>query len=493
MIRLAVALLCALCLTILQVAPAQFPENPEQMTQPTSHAQMVEFLEVLAAEHDHITLSEIGRSVEGKALLMVRINPDGAPDPWRILLVGAQHGDEPAGKEAILSLIGDLARSPGLLPPGTELISVPMYNPDGADRDQRRNAAGRDLNRDHVLITEPETLALHRLAQAEKPHVIVDCHEYGRDPGRYTSHGWIRRADIMMGAMNNPHFNEELVAAANNWVAAAADAFQGTDITYREYYVGGPPPAFEQRFSTMTTDDIRNGLGSYGALSFIIESGLYSNVEDSTADLGARVRAYRLLLTYILQRTGDRERLRALIDQARTEELPPFLPVHYFWGNAGVRVTQELVRDARTGADIAVPTANFQHDRIVKRVVARPGAYAIPAEHAEVFRPLLEKHALDFEVLEEATDMIVEPARRNPDHPGSSFNNTTSGSWAVELLASELISLPAGSLLVPAKYGSSGRKAALILEPTLVEGLHEAEPFGGLEDSQGHLPVYRIP
>src|SRR5690606_36708537 len=119
--------------------------KPAEMTQTTSHAEMLELLENRAAAHDHVTVSEVGTSVEGKSLLLVRINPDYVPDPWRVLLVGVQHGDEPAGKDAILVVLRNIAENPELLPAGSELLSLPMINPDGSDLDQRRNAAGREL------------------------------------------------------------------------------------------------------------------------------------------------------------------------------------------------------------------------------------------------------------------------------------------------------------------------------------------------------------
>ena len=367
-----------------------------------------------------------------------------------------------------------------------------MINPDGSDRDQRRNAAGRDLNRDHIQLTEPETRAMHYVVQRERPHVIVDCHEYGRDAGPYISRGWTRRSDIMMGAMNSPHLSDELVAAAHQWVYEAAGTFDGTDITYCEYYLGGPPPDSEQRFSTMTSNDARNGLGTYGGLSFIIESGRFTNVEDRYFDFGRRVDAYYHLLSYILQRTEDRTMLRNAIYGSRTGTLPPFLPVHYFWGNDGLTIVDDIVRDADSGEDISVSTANFQHNRVVKRTVRRPHAYAIPAQHASLFLPLLEHHAVVYQILDEAWETEVEIGQQNPDHPGFGLNDTTSSSWAVTLHPFK-VTLPAGSALVPAAIGTTGRKASLILEPTLVEYLYEFEPYDRLFDSEGSIPVYRIP
>ena len=67
-----------------------------------------------------------------------------------VLLVGQQHGDEPAGSEALLVLAHELAR--GLLEPLLEHINVvivPRANPDGAETGTRATANGVDMNRDH--------------------------------------------------------------------------------------------------------------------------------------------------------------------------------------------------------------------------------------------------------------------------------------------------------------------------------------------------------
>ena len=83
------------------------------MTDPTQHAEMEQFLHDLATSHEHVTVIEVGRSVEDKSLLLVRIKADDDMDPWRVLLIGVQHGDEPAGKDAILVLVRDAAENPG--------------------------------------------------------------------------------------------------------------------------------------------------------------------------------------------------------------------------------------------------------------------------------------------------------------------------------------------------------------------------------------------
>jgi len=136
----------------------------------TSSIEMAERLEALGDPRPDagvsFALETIGQSVEGKDLWLVRATPvQRMAIRWRVLLIGSQHGDEHAGKEAILDLLDDLASGDATLPAGVELLAVPMANPGGNDRDARRNANDFDLNRDHLILSQPETVALHKLVQ----------------------------------------------------------------------------------------------------------------------------------------------------------------------------------------------------------------------------------------------------------------------------------------------------------------------------------------
>jgi hypothetical protein len=59
----------------------------------------------------------------------------------------------------------------------TGVLLIPTMNPDGVNADTRENAAGTDLNRDHIDLSEPETRALAAVQQAAKPAVTFDQHE----------------------------------------------------------------------------------------------------------------------------------------------------------------------------------------------------------------------------------------------------------------------------------------------------------------------------
>jgi len=141
----------------------------------------------------------------------------GTEPAWKVLFYAQQHGDEISGKDALLYLVRKISREPTLLPPDVDLWILPMMNPDGAESGTRRNAAGADLNRDHIVLEQPETQALHRVVRRLRPHLAVDAHEFSRDPKDWRARGWLKWPDITMDGLNNPLFDGGVVAAARRW------------------------------------------------------------------------------------------------------------------------------------------------------------------------------------------------------------------------------------------------------------------------------------
>jgi N-acyl-D-amino-acid deacylase len=108
-----------------------------------------------------LRLEEIGRSVEGRALNAIHFGRG----PTRVLLWSQMHGDESTASMALADLFAFLAEQPDhalarRLADRLTLVFVPMLNPDGAQRFQRRNAMGIDINRDARELVTPEARAL---------------------------------------------------------------------------------------------------------------------------------------------------------------------------------------------------------------------------------------------------------------------------------------------------------------------------------------------
>ena len=135
-----------------------------------------------------------------------------------VLLIGQQHGNEPAGSEALLVIARELAQ--GLLRPLLERINVvivPRANPDGAATDQRLTANGVDMNRDHLLLNTPEAQALAKLMRDYRPTVVVDAHEY-TVAGRFLEKfGKVQKFDALFQYATTANLPEFLTKAAEEW------------------------------------------------------------------------------------------------------------------------------------------------------------------------------------------------------------------------------------------------------------------------------------
>ncbi|MEK7667335.1 MAG: M14 family zinc carboxypeptidase, partial [Gemmatimonadota bacterium] len=129
------------------------------------------------ASPDLFSLEEIGRSVEGRAIYHVAFGRG----PFRVLLWSQMHGDEPSATSALFDLF-EYVRLHRADPAVARMLSaltihvVPMLNPDGAERFQRRNAQGIDINRDALLLQAPEGRALKALRDRLSADVGFNLH-----------------------------------------------------------------------------------------------------------------------------------------------------------------------------------------------------------------------------------------------------------------------------------------------------------------------------
>src|SRR5207248_2854387 len=73
--------------------------------------------------------------------------PGGGGDPIRIGIFAGIHGDEPAGAQAVLSLL-DLLQTDHNLGEGYHLFFYPVCNPSGFADGTRCSRTGKDLNRE---------------------------------------------------------------------------------------------------------------------------------------------------------------------------------------------------------------------------------------------------------------------------------------------------------------------------------------------------------
>jgi hypothetical protein len=157
------------------------PQAPPLMT----HEDVVTRLKaVVAGAPDMFSMEQIGASVEGRSINHLRVGTG----PMPILFWSQMHGDEPTATAALFDVYAYLAthrHEPAVQRILTRLTLhfVPMLNPDGAERFQRRNAQVIDINRDALRLQTPEGRALKAIRDRLEPRVGFNLHNQSWNTG----------------------------------------------------------------------------------------------------------------------------------------------------------------------------------------------------------------------------------------------------------------------------------------------------------------------
>jgi hypothetical protein len=146
-----------------------------------THEHVVARLEELGAGGSRLfAVEKAGESVEGRSISVVRTGSGS----MHVMLWSQMHGDEATATAALFDVFEYLRRHEhepavrGMLSTLT-LHVIPMLNPDGAQRFQRRNAQSIDINRDALRLQTPEGRALKSVRDRVRPAIGFNLHNQG--------------------------------------------------------------------------------------------------------------------------------------------------------------------------------------------------------------------------------------------------------------------------------------------------------------------------
>ncbi len=216
----------------------------------------------LIARDRGFKVEEIGRSVEDRPLRHV----SWGKGKTSVFLWSQMHGDESTGSMAVADLLrflGEHPRHPIVrqLHDNTSLHFFPIVNPDGAERFQRRNAQGIDINRDARDLASPEARILKALFDQVQPHFGFNLHD---------QRAGYRVGDTERGtaiALLAPPYN-----AANEVNPTRRKAMEVAAVirTMLEPYIAGHIARWDETFNPRAFGDLT---AQWGAGTVLIEAG----------------------------------------------------------------------------------------------------------------------------------------------------------------------------------------------------------------------------
>lgn len=418
------------CATPEAVRPTP-PEEPLTRAEATDYRETSRYSDVLALldalpPDAGVHRTTFGTTGEGRALpLVVWGAPDASPDAVRrtgkvrVLVVGAIHAGEVAGKEAALQLVRALARGRHRAwADSLVLLVAPIYNADGTERvaldnrprqlgpvggmGQRPNAAGLDLNRDFTKLASLEARALVGVLRDYDPHVVLDLH---------TTNGTHMGYQLTYAPPLSPNTPPAVDALLRDrWLPAVSERLRGEG--FETYHYGNVPGAFgeattaprgwysfsaQPRFST-------NYAGLRGRLGILSEAYSYAPFE-------VRVDVSRRFVEAVVDRAwadasavreataaADREPLVGRPQAVRSTWAALPEPVEIVLGAV------DTVAHPVTGAPMLRQRDERRPERMPAYVrfapsesVTAPAAYVVrPGPHLAAVRALLDGHGIRY-------------------------------------------------------------------------------------------------
>ena len=436
--------------------PGLAPQRDTYTSSAEVQAWLAELMRGGGRDGTRITQLEPGRSQQGVPLTALRFSRGAGRAV--ALLIGQQHGDEPAGAEALLVAARELAQ--GRLAHVLERIDVvvlPRANPDGAAWHTRVAADGIDINRDHLLLRTPEAQAIARLVGELTPVLVVDLHEY-TVAGRYLDKfDAVQRNDLLLQYAMTANYPTAWSDASERWFAAPLrDALSHAGLTHEWYYTNPTTPG-DLRLSMggLQPDTGRNVHGLKQSISFLLET---RGVGIGRAHLQRRVHSHLVALQALLDSAAARADDLVALQRRSGAEVAAAACQGDVVVLAAATPTQRalLMLDPETGADKAV---SVQWDSALQprvlRARERPCGYWIDAagapavQHLQALGVRVQRFARDTALQAESWRELSRSEGARPDVRGTVADATHSVIAVRVALAPRAAVAPAQSWYVP--------------------------------------------
>ncbi len=506
-----------LCLCVTSVSQAQLLTRAEQTNyeETSRYADVMAFVEAVAASSPKLHATTFGYSFEGRALPLVVVGDVAnasaeavhATNKTRVFVQANIHAGEVCGKEAMLMMLRDIAGGAHeAWFDSLVLLVAPIYNADGNERvtltnrgrqhgpvagmGQRPNAQNYDLNRDHMKLDSPEARSLVRLFNTYDPHVIIDLHTTNG-----TRHGYHLTYAQPMHPNTDSRIDQFLREA---WLPAANTYVKETTGWASEYY--GNARTRNVATPEWRTFDYRprfnnNYAGLRNRFGILSEAYSYATFEDRVM---VTLRFVEGVIRFAANHATQIQEIAEAADQ--TDLAGHELALRAVPHNAGpieiLMGEATEVRNPYSGAlmlerkDIQNPVMMADYGTFTpSETVAMPAVYFIPPTAKAVIHKLLD-HGVAMETLQEAQTLDVEAFRIDSSAVSPRAFQQHNQRTLFGAYETKETTLPAGSIVVSTNQ-PLGRLAFSLLEPRSDDGLLNWNVLDDMIEASHTYPIYR--
>jgi hypothetical protein len=208
-----------------------------------------------------LSAREAGRSFEGRPIQLISVGNG----PLSVLLWTQMHGDESTATMAVIDILHyfiatQKEKITQKICSSLTIHVLPMLNPDGAARTQRRTAQGIDMNRDALALATPEANILKQHQQQIRPKFGFNLHDQELSTVATSK-------ELTAIALLAPAFNQE---KSDNEVRKKAKHLAAIFAEVMNEFAAGKIGRYDDTFEPRAFGD---NMQKWGTSTLLVESG----------------------------------------------------------------------------------------------------------------------------------------------------------------------------------------------------------------------------
>jgi hypothetical protein len=368
----------------------------------TPYDELISIVESLNPGNLNIRLEYIAESTEGRKIPLLKISKTEFgldKDKLKAFIFAQQHGNEQSGKEGALLILKKIAAGElNNLFDDIDLLLIPQANPDGSEKNQRRNSREMDLNRNHLILTEPEVIGIHKVFNTYMPEMALDVHEYYPFTEDWEKFGYVKHWDEQFGTTTNPNVAEDIREYSNEeFLPYVKEYLEEKGFSFNNYILGGPPGECRMRHSTFDINDGRQSFGILNSFSFILEglNGKDAFAESIKHRAEGQAAAIEAFLRFGAENKNNiislvKEQREKLASSAEGEDVT--IRMEHVKGDKPLQLTLQSVY---SGKDSVITVGEYHNEfsRILQ--VKKPAGYLLPKSDSRI-KPFLDNHNIKY-------------------------------------------------------------------------------------------------